>query len=139
VFVTQQSCLQEGTISVGGVDISELPLGQQRTGMSIVPQEPVMFTATLRDNLDPYHIHPDSHLLALLDEVGLGAQASSIGGLEGMVAGSGSDRWSQGQMQLVCLVRAALNNVPLVCLDEATSSLDPHTEHYVLVRFSPVS
>jgi ABC-type transport system involved in Fe-S cluster assembly fused permease/ATPase subunit len=39
-------------------------------------------------------------------------------------------------MQLVCLARAALNDVPIVCMDEATAALDPHTEHAVLVRIS---
>ena len=42
-----------------------------------------------------------------------------------------------GQCQLVCLVRAALNKVPVVCMDEATAALDPHTEEIVLVRALP--
>jgi ATP-binding cassette, subfamily C (CFTR/MRP), member 1 len=91
-----------------------------------------MFTGTLRENLDPFGDHDDGELCRLIDEVGLGHQAAACGGLDGYVAGSGSDRWSVGQMQLVCLIRAALNKVPIVCMDEATAALDPHTEAHVL-------
>ena len=61
-------------------------------------------------------------------------QVAAAGGLHGWVAGSGSASWSVGQKQLVCLVRAALRGAAIVCMDEATASLDPHTEQHVLVR-----
>lgn len=121
-------------MSVGGVDVSLLPLQKARRGMSIIPQEPVMFSGTLRENLDPYHEHSDFELYNLLVDVGLREQAEAAGGLDGHVHGSGNDQWSVGQCQLVCLIRAALNKVPIVCMDEATAALDPHTEAAVLVR-----
>ena len=124
--------LQEGSIQVGGVDISMLPLKKARRGMSIIPQEPVMFSGTLRENLDPYNEHSDFELYNLLVEVGLREQAEQAGGLDGHVHGSGNDQWSVGQCQLVCLIRAALNKVPIICMDEATAALDPHTEAAVL-------
>lgn len=95
-----------------------------------------MCSGSLRDNLDPYRIHDDAKLDALLLDVGLADQAEAIGGLGGHVAGSGPDCWSVGQMQLVCLIRAALNDVHILCMDEATAALDPHTEKHVLVRNS---
>ena len=120
-------------MSVGGVDVSLLPLQKARRGMSIIPQEPVMFSGSLRENLDPYHEHSDFELYNLLVDVGLREQAEAAGGLDGHVHGSGNDQWSVGQCQLVCLIRAALNKVPIVCMDEATAALDPHTEAAVLV------
>lgn len=93
-----------------------------------------MFTGTVRDNLDPFHHHTDAELTSIIKTVGLAKQTTDAGGLDGIVSGFGSDSWSLGQMQLVCLARAALNDVPIVCMDEATAALDPHTEHQVLVR-----
>jgi ABC-type methionine transport system ATPase subunit len=129
--------VQEGRILVGGVDCRQLELKGQRASLSIIPQEPFMFTGSLRDNLDPFGVHDDATLEALLEDVGLTDQMEAVGGLRGAVAGSGADCWSVGQMQLVCLARASLNNVPIVCMDEATAALDPHTEKHVLVRRAP--
>jgi ABC-type multidrug transport system fused ATPase/permease subunit len=126
--------MQEGSIQVAGVDIGMLPLTKARRGLSIIPQEPVMFSGTLRENLDPYNEHSDFQMYNLMIEAGLKEQAEAAGGLDGHVDGSGSDQWSVGQCQLVCLVRAALNQVPIICMDEATAALDPHTEEVVLVR-----
>lgn len=91
-----------------------------------------MFTGTVRENLDPFNHHSDIELTEMIREVGLTKQTTEAGGLGGMVSGFGSDSWSLGQMQLVCLARAGLNKVPIVCMDEATAALDPHTEHAVL-------
>jgi ATP-binding cassette, subfamily C (CFTR/MRP), member 1 len=91
-----------------------------------------MFSGTVRENLDPYNEHSDGELWSVLREVGLEGQAQHAGGLEGQVDGSGSGQWSLGQMQLVCLARAALTKVPILCCDEATAAMDPHTEKIIL-------
>ncbi|GLI68304.1 hypothetical protein VaNZ11_012665 [Volvox africanus] len=124
--------LGKGRILIDGVDIATLSLKRLRTGLSIIPQEPVMFTGTVRSNLDPFgEFKDDSVLWEVLQKVGLEAQAQHAGGLDGRVDGTGGKAWSLGQMQLVCLARAALRAVPILCLDEATAAMDPHTEQVV--------
>ncbi|KXZ44762.1 hypothetical protein GPECTOR_62g877 [Gonium pectorale] len=124
--------LGRGRILIDGVDIATLTLKRLRTGLSIIPQEPVMFTGTVRSNLDPFgEFKDDAVLWEVLNKVGLEAQAQHAGGLDGRVDGTGGKAWSLGQMQLVCLARAALRAVPILCLDEATAAMDPHTEQVV--------
>eukprot|EP00245_Coleochaete_scutata_P017297 TRINITY_DN842_c0_g1_i1.p1 TRINITY_DN842_c0_g1~~TRINITY_DN842_c0_g1_i1.p1 ORF type:complete len:786 (-),score=182.86 TRINITY_DN842_c0_g1_i1:544-2901(-) len=121
-----------GKIIYDDADITNLPREKLRRALSIIPQEPLMFSGTLRVNLDPYKEHNDHALWSALEKVGLKEHAQGMkGGMDAYVDGTTSE-WSLGQKQLLCLARAALTNVPVLCLDEATAAMDPQTEQLVL-------
>uniref|UniRef100_UPI003AAA51D4 multidrug resistance-associated protein 1 n=1 Tax=Centroberyx gerrardi TaxID=166262 RepID=UPI003AAA51D4 len=121
----------EGQIFIDGVDIAQLGLHELRSRITIIPQDPVLFSGSLRMNLDPFDGYSDEEVWRALELAHLKSFVSGLPDKLNHECCEGGENLSLGQRQLLCLARALLRKTKILVLDEATAAVDLETDNLI--------
>ena len=127
VFRLTEGCA--GSITIDGRDTKDVSLHELRSGCAVIPQDPVLFTGSIRHNVDPFgNAESDKTIWNALRDVQLQQVVEELPLKLDFVVKEGGRNFSVGQRQLICLARAILRDNKILIMDEATANVDPETD-----------
>uniref|UniRef100_A0AAZ3RUT3 ABC-type glutathione-S-conjugate transporter n=1 Tax=Oncorhynchus tshawytscha TaxID=74940 RepID=A0AAZ3RUT3_ONCTS len=121
----------KGEIYIDGINIAQIGLHELRSRITIIPQDPVLFSGSLRMNLDPFDGYSDEEVWRALELSHLKSFVSCLPDKLNHECSEGGENLSLGQRQLVCLARALLRKTKILVLDEATAAVDLETDNLI--------
>ena len=122
---------EKGHIEIDGVDINDVGLRTLRQSLSIIPQDAMLFTGTIRSNLDPLKAYSDDELWSVLEKSHLKATISRLEMKLEAPVNEGGENFSVGEKCQLCLARAMLKDTRILVMDEATASIDLETDSVI--------